>query len=70
MTVLLSLFVALFTRLKNIMERSPDTFNRLVITGIVAWLSTQALINIGAMVGLLPLKRHNATRLLVMAAPA
>jgi cell division protein FtsW len=54
--VLLSLFIALFTRFKNIMERTSDDFTRLVTTGVLAWLSTQAIINIGAMIGLLPLK--------------
>lgn len=53
---LLGLFVALFTRLKNIMERAPDLASRLFIAGILAWLSTQTIINIGAMAGLLPLK--------------
>lgn len=55
-TALLCVFWAFFTRLKNIMERAPDDFSRLVVAGILAWLSTQAIINIGAMVGLLPLK--------------
>jgi len=55
-TLLLCLFMALFTRLKNILERAPDHFSRLVVTGVFAWLSTQALINIGAMIGLMPLK--------------
>lgn len=54
--VLLSLFMAFFTRLKNIIERAPDDYTRLVVVGVLAWLSTQAFINIGAMVGLLPLK--------------
>jgi cell division protein FtsW len=54
--VLVGLFMALFTRLKNIMERAPDTYSRLVVAGVLAWLSTQAIINIGAMLGLLPLK--------------
>lgn len=55
-TVLVGLFIAFFTRIKNIMERAPDMMTRLVLAGILAWLSTQALINIGAMIGLLPLK--------------
>lgn len=54
--VLLGLFTALFTRLKSIMERAPDTYSRLLIAGILAWLSTQTIINVGAMIGLLPLK--------------
>lgn len=54
--VLLGLFIALFARLRLIIERAPDMFSRLVVTGVLAWLSTQAIINIGAMIGLLPLK--------------
>lgn len=54
--VLLALFVGLFTRIKSILERAPDNFSRLVVAGVLAWLSTQTLINIGAMIGLLPLK--------------
>jgi cell division protein FtsW (lipid II flippase) len=38
------------------MERAPNDFSRLVVAGVLAWLSTQAFINIGAMLGLLPLK--------------
>lgn len=55
-TILISVFIFFFVRLKNIMERAPDMFSRLLVAGILAWLSTQAIINIGAMVGLLPLK--------------
>ncbi len=55
-TVLLALFTTLFMKLKNIMERAPDLFSRLVMVGILAWLSTQMIMNIGAMIGLLPLK--------------
>jgi cell division protein FtsW len=54
--VLLGLFVTLFARLRLIIERAPDMFSRLVVSGVLAWLSTQAIINIGAMIGLLPLK--------------
>jgi cell division protein FtsW len=54
--ILISLFFALFARLKSIMERAPNMEARLLVAGILAWLSTQALINIGAMIGLLPLK--------------
>lgn len=54
--VLLGLFVALFTRIKKVVERAPDDFSRLVVLGILVWLSAQTIINIGAMIGLLPLK--------------
>lgn len=53
---LVGLFVALYARLKRIAERTPDDFSRLIVTGILIWLSIQALINVGAMLGLLPLK--------------
>ncbi len=54
--VLLGLFLAFFARLKRVMERAPDDFTRLVTTGVFAWLTAQSLINIGAMIGVLPLK--------------
>jgi len=54
--LLLTVFGLFFTRLKSIAERLPDDFSRLLVIGILAWFSTQALINIGGMVGLLPLK--------------
>jgi len=53
---LLALFVGFFSRLIRIMERAPDDMSRLIIAGILAWLSTQAMINIGAMIGIFPLK--------------
>jgi cell division protein FtsW len=55
-TVLIGLFVAFFARLFRIAEHAPDEYAQLIVVGVLAWLSTQALINIGAMVGLLPLK--------------
>jgi len=55
-TTLLGLFTILFARLKNIIERAPDMYSRLVVTGVLAWLSTQMIVNVGAMIGLLPLK--------------
>ena len=54
--VLLAIFVSLFGRLKSIAERAPDDFSRLLVIGVMAWFSVQALINIGGMIGLLPLK--------------
>jgi cell division protein FtsW len=54
--VLLAVFVSFFARLKSIAERLPDDFSRLLVIGVLAWLSVQTLINIGGMIGLLPLK--------------
>lgn len=54
--VLLAVFAAFFARLRYIAERTADDFSRLLVVGVLAWLSTQMLINVGAMIGLLPLK--------------
>jgi|AntRauTorcE11897_2_1112592.scaffolds.fasta_scaffold00099_39 cell division protein FtsW len=54
--VVIGLFIALFTRMVRVIERAPNTESRLIVVGILAWLSTQAFINIMAMVGLFPLK--------------
>src|SRR5690606_36216607 len=55
-SLLIVVFGVFFARIKSIIERAPDTHSRLVVGGVLAWLSTQTLINIGAMIGLLPLK--------------
>jgi cell division protein FtsW len=55
-TALLALFVALFARIMKIAERAPDDYTRLIAVGVLAWFSVQSMINIGAMLGLLPLK--------------
>lgn len=55
-TIILAAFAMFFGRLTRIIERAPDDFSRLLVTGMLAWFSVQAIINIGAMVGLLPLK--------------
>lgn len=54
--VLLAIFAAFFARLKSLAERAPDPFSRLIVVGILAWLAIQTIINVGAMLGLLPLK--------------
>lgn len=53
---LLALFIALFARIMKIAERAPDDYTRLIAVGVLAWFSVQSMINIGAMLGLLPLK--------------
>jgi cell division protein FtsW len=54
--VLLALFGALFARLARVAERAADMRSRLVVVGVLTWLSVQSIINIGAMIGVLPLK--------------
>lgn len=55
-TVVIGLYLALFSRLKRIIERTVDPFSRLFVVGVLAWISVQTMINIGAMIGVLPLK--------------
>ncbi len=55
-TLVIGLYVILFSRLRRVIAHSQDLFARLFVVGVLAWLSTQAIINIGAMIGLLPLK--------------
>ncbi len=52
---LIILFVLIVRRGLHIARIIPDQFARLVIVGILAWFMTQSFLNIGAMVGLLPL---------------
>ncbi len=54
--ILLALYAALFYRIAKIAEGAPDDFSRLIAFGTLVWISTETFINIGAMVGLLPLK--------------
>jgi cell division protein FtsW len=54
--VIVVIYGAFISRLKRIIEHTPNQFSRLLVVGVMAWLSTQMIINIGAMVGLLPLK--------------
>ncbi len=55
-TIVVGLLIALFTRLHKIIERAPNMYTRLITVGVLTWLSTQAFINIMAMIGLFPLK--------------
>jgi cell division protein FtsW len=51
----LLLFATLTYAGVRIAKRSVDPFARLAATGVTAWLAAQALINMGAVVGLLPI---------------
>lgn len=56
MTLILAAYAVFFGRLAKIIEKAPDDFSGFLVTGMLAWFSVQASINIGAMIGLLPLK--------------
>lgn len=53
--ILILLFIAVAVRGLKIARGSPDDFGKYLATGIVCWLVFQALINIGAMMGIMPL---------------
>jgi cell division protein FtsW len=48
-------FAYLAVRGFRIASRAPDMFSRLLVTGIVTWICWQALVNISAMLSLVPL---------------
>jgi cell division protein FtsW len=52
--VVLGLFAAIAVVGTQVAWRAPTTFESLVATGITAWLLSQAIINMGAVAGLLP----------------
>ncbi|HEX5456078.1 MAG TPA: putative lipid II flippase FtsW [Candidatus Saccharimonadales bacterium] len=56
LSIIIGLYAVLFSRMRRIILRTSDYFSKLVVIGVLAWLSTQAVINMGAMIGLLPLK--------------
>ncbi len=49
------LFALFFLRGLRIALRAPDTFGKLAALGIAVWVAAQAFMNIGAMLGVLPL---------------
>jgi cell division protein FtsW len=53
---IVGIFWLLFRRIATIARQTPDNYARLIATGVLVWLSAQMMINVGAMVGLLPLK--------------
>ncbi|MBI2989649.1 MAG: putative lipid II flippase FtsW [Candidatus Magasanikbacteria bacterium] len=70
LTVLFLVFIAL--RMFNIAKRAPSEFARLSVAGIAIWFMIQSFLNIGAIVGLLPLTgvplpfiSHGGTALMV-----
>lgn len=53
--VLIGLFIVLMIRGFKIAKQAPDQFGKLLAAGITCWFTIQVVINIGAMVSLLPL---------------
>lgn len=53
--LVIAAFAYLAVRGFRIARLAPDTFSRLLVTGIVTWVTWQAMVNIAAMLSLLPL---------------
>ena len=51
----LALFAVLLYGGIRVAAHAPDTFGRLLASGIVAWLGLQTIVNLGAVTGLLPI---------------
>lgn len=52
----LALFWLLYRRIAQIARAASSDYARLIVSGVLVWLSVQMIINVGAMIGLLPLK--------------
>ncbi len=53
--LVLVLFGILFVRMLRIMAKSTNTYMKLLVAGVFGWLLSHTIINIGAMLGILPL---------------
>lgn len=53
---LFALFGALLSRMLKILQRTEDMVSKLFVAGVFTWIGVQSAVNIGAMIGLLPLK--------------
>lgn len=53
--IILTLFVAIIFSGLRIARLTDDLFTRLVTLGIVTWIATQAFVNIGAVLGIMPI---------------
>lgn len=52
---ILVIFLALFMRLLKTIDHLADPYLKLLVAGVFGWLAMQTIVNIGAMVGVLPL---------------
>lgn len=55
-SLVIGLYALLFARMRRVIQCTQDLYSRLFVIGVLVWLSVQAIINMGAMIGLLPLK--------------
>lgn len=55
MMAVFSIYGALLLRLIAITARAPNNYLRLIAAGVFAWMCVQAFVNVGAMLGIMPL---------------
>jgi cell division protein FtsW len=53
--ILVLLFLAFAAAGIRIAKKAPDTFSRILALGITLWIASQAFVNIGAIIGIMPL---------------
>ncbi|MFA5248117.1 MAG: putative lipid II flippase FtsW [Patescibacteria group bacterium] len=53
--VFIALYVFLFLRLMQVAKTAPDLFGKLIAVGIGLWLIIQAFVNIGGVIGAIPM---------------
>lgn len=53
--IIIILFLALIMRGIKIAKEAPDKFSQILAAGIISWITFQAVLNIGSVVGLTPL---------------
>lgn len=54
-SILIALFALMIIRGFKIAQNAPDTFGRLLAAGLIIWLGAQIIVNLAAMVSLMPL---------------
>lgn len=54
-TAFILFYIAFIFRGLKIAERAPDAFGKYLVIGIMTWFGIQAFVNIGAMVGIMPI---------------
>ncbi len=54
-TAIIALYIIFAFRASKIANAAPDMFGKMVAVGIISWICFQALINIGAIIGAMPL---------------
>ncbi|HEX4662667.1 MAG TPA: putative peptidoglycan glycosyltransferase FtsW [Candidatus Saccharimonadales bacterium] len=55
LVAIMAVFLGLLLRLLKITDNLTDPYLRLLVAGVFGWIGTQAIVNIGAMLGVFPL---------------